>query len=124
MSLFSRIFRDQTQSTNVQTITNGLTDDLDYLCAKLSTWALVQHKEDGTHNFIETGYDLVPIGGMIRWGGTATLPTRWISCDGRALNRAAYPLLFKAIGITNGAGDGVNTFNVPNVANFMILADR
>lgn len=39
----------------------------------------------------------------------------WVLCDGRELNRNVYSTLWNAIGITFGVGDGVNTFNIPNV---------
>ncbi len=38
----------------------------------------------------------------------------WLVCDGRAISRADYNDLFLLIGETFGAGDGVNTFNLPN----------
>lgn len=40
----------------------------------------------------------------------------WLECNGQAVSRATYPSLFAAIGTTWGAGDGVNTFNIPNFA--------
>lgn len=36
-------------------------------------------------------------------------------CDGSALSRMAYAALFAVIGTTFGAGDGANTFNVPDL---------
>lgn len=44
------------------------------------------------------------------------IPTgyRLLKCNGAAYSRSAYPDLFAAIGIYYGAGDGVNTFNVPD----------
>lgn len=44
------------------------------------------------------------------------IPTgyRLLKCNGAAYSRSAYPDLFAAIGIYFGAGDGVNTFNVPD----------
>lgn len=36
-------------------------------------------------------------------------------CDGTAISRTTYADLFSKIGITYGAGDGVNTFNLPDM---------
>ena len=38
----------------------------------------------------------------------------YLECNGAEVSRAAYPALFAAIGGTWGAGNGVNTFNLPN----------
>lgn len=54
-----------------------------------------------------------PIGSIIDYGGT-TLPSGYFPCDGRAISRTGYSLLFSKIGIIWGAGDGVTTFNIPN----------
>lgn len=39
---------------------------------------------------------------------------RWFLCNGQAISRTQYPQLFALLGISQGAGDGVNTFNLPN----------
>lgn len=38
----------------------------------------------------------------------------WLLCDGQAVSRATYALLFNVIGETFGVGDGSTTFNLPN----------
>ncbi len=38
----------------------------------------------------------------------------WLVCDGRAVSRATYSALFEIIGTFYGAGDGVDTFNLPD----------
>ena len=38
----------------------------------------------------------------------------WLFCDGAAVSRTAFPLLFQMIGTTYGAGDGSTTFNLPD----------
>ncbi|HEV8502931.1 MAG TPA: tail fiber protein [Casimicrobiaceae bacterium] len=55
-----------------------------------------------------------PVGTLKLWP-SLTVPYGWISCDGYALSRAAYPDLFAVIGTAWGAGDGSSTFNVPNL---------
>lgn len=54
------------------------------------------------------------------------IPTgyRLLKCNGAAYSRSVYSDLFAAIGIYYGAGDGVNTFNVPDArAEFPRYAD-
>ena len=46
----------------------------------------------------------------------ATVPFGWLLCDGSAVSRTTYKDLFSAIGTTYGVGDGVTTFNLPNIA--------
>lgn len=53
-------------------------------------------------------------GFMQEWGGT-TDPDGWLVCDGRELSRGQYPDLFAAIGTRYGAGDGLTTFNIPDL---------
>lgn len=38
----------------------------------------------------------------------------WMICDGSAINRSLYDVLFFSIGTLYGAGDGVTTFNIPD----------
>lgn len=56
----------------------------------------------------------MPVGSLIYWSA-ATPPSGWIFCNGAALSRTVYALLFAVIGVSWGAGDGVTTFNVPNL---------
>jgi microcystin-dependent protein len=51
---------------------------------------------------------------MFGWG-TATAPTGYLLCDGTAVSRATYALLFSIIGTTFGAGNGSTTFNIPDL---------
>jgi microcystin-dependent protein len=44
-------------------------------------------------------------------------PGGWFVCDGSAVSRTTYAALFSAIGTYWGAGDNVNTFNLPNFVN-------
>lgn len=53
--------------------------------------------------------------GVINMFGGSQAPSGSLLCNGAAYSRTAYPALFAAIGTTYGAGDGANTFNVPNL---------
>lgn len=58
----------------------------------------------------------VPIGGVIYWPqAIASAPSGYLVCDGRELSRATYATLFAALGTTHGAGDGITTFNLPDL---------
>lgn len=63
---------------------------------------------------VEQAAPEVPAGTIVAFGGTAA-PSGWVLCDGRALDRTANAALFAAIGIAHGTGDGVTTFNIPDL---------
>lgn len=56
----------------------------------------------------------VPAGVIMQWAGLSA-PTGFLLCDGAAISRTTYAGLFAALGTTYGAGDGVTTFNLPNL---------
>ncbi len=56
----------------------------------------------------------VPAGTIMAYGGL-TIPSGWIVCDGTAVSRTSYASLFGAIGINFGGGDGISTFNLPDL---------
>jgi microcystin-dependent protein len=57
--------------------------------------------------------------GIIQMYGGLTTPTNWLLCDGSAVSRTTYSLLYNAIGTNYGLGDGTTTFNLPNLTNRM-----
>ena len=80
------------------------------------------------HNgqWVEMGFAGAPggeaIGSIIAWGGsTANIPSNFRLCDGQPLSRTDYPDLFTALGTIHGSGDGVNTFNVPNLVDKFVV---
>ena len=60
------------------------------------------------------GLSASPTGSIIIFAGT-TAPTGWLLCDGSAVMRTRYSVLFGVIGTTFGAGDTTTTFNVPDL---------
>lgn len=44
-----------------------------------------------------------------------TAPAGWLKANGAAVSRTAYADLYAAIGTRYGAGDGINTFNLPDL---------
>ena len=53
--------------------------------------------------------------GDIKLSARASAPTGWLLCDGAEISRTTYADLFDAIGTTYGVGDGVDTFNIPDL---------
>jgi len=53
--------------------------------------------------------------GSLMLFAAVTAPAGWLICDGSAVPRAEYSVLFGVIGTTWGAGDGSSTFNVPDL---------
>ena len=54
-----------------------------------------------------------PVGSITAYT-VAIAPPGWLICDGSEINRFTYAALFATIGVTFGAGDNENTFNLPN----------
>jgi microcystin-dependent protein len=55
-----------------------------------------------------------PFIGEIRLFGFPRVPTGWFACNGQSVSIAQYQTLYAVIGTTYG-GDGVNTFNLPDL---------
>lgn len=55
-----------------------------------------------------------PPGTVDMFAGTVA-PDGWLICDGSEVSRTTYSALFDAIGTAWGAGDGSNTFNIPDM---------
>lgn len=55
-----------------------------------------------------------PTGMISPYAGSAA-PDNWLLCDGSEISRTDYAALFAVIGETYGAGDGSNTFALPNL---------
>ena len=56
----------------------------------------------------------LPIGTVVDYAGE-NAPADWLACDGRGISRAQNAALFAAIGTAWGVGDGVATFNIPDL---------
>ena len=53
--------------------------------------------------------------GEIQLHGATTAPVGTLICGGQAVSRTLYAGLFAALGTTYGAGDGMTTFNLPDL---------
>jgi microcystin-dependent protein len=61
----------------------------------------------------------MPLGAVFAFAPNA-VPSGYLLCDGQAVSRTTYADLFAAIGTTFGGGDGVATFNVPDMRDWFI----
>ena len=71
---------------------------------------------DDDENIKDSGVainEITPVGTIIMYGASGT-PTNYLYCDGSVVSRTTYAALFAVIDDTYGAGDGVNTFALPN----------
>ena len=59
--------------------------------------------------------------GSIIISTSSVVPTGFLVCDGSAVDRSQYADLFAVIGTTYGPGDGVNTFNIPNLSGKVVV---
>jgi len=55
-----------------------------------------------------------PSGCVMAFAGTSA-PTGWLECNGSAVSRTTYSTLFSVISTTYGIGDGISTFNLPDM---------
>jgi microcystin-dependent protein len=53
--------------------------------------------------------------GLVMAFASSTAPNGYLECNGSAISRATYSVLFSIIGTTYGAGDGSTTFNIPDL---------
>ena len=53
--------------------------------------------------------------GTVTMFAGATVPSGWLLCNGQAVSRSTYSVLFAAISTTWGIGNGSTTFNVPDM---------
>lgn len=68
--------------------------------------------------YSEVAYNatLFPAGMIIPFAGPAeNIPFGWMLCDGSEVNRSEYANLYNAIGVCWGVGDGISTFNIPDL---------
>lgn len=87
--------------TNLETQVAKVETDVPGLVSKLVTELRTQLE------------NLIPAGTIAMYGAEKD-PDGWVRCDGRTLERNAYPKLFAAIGTTNGFTSPTN-FKVPDI---------
>lgn len=73
--------------------------------------------------FVSASDLVIPTGSILAWGGGAA-PTGWALCDGTAVSRSDFSVLFGVFGITYGGGDGSTTFNLPDIQGRVIVGQN
>ncbi len=68
-----------------------------------------------TTAFVEAAVQVAMPSGAVMPFAMAATPAGWLACDGSAVSRATYAALFAAVGTVWGVGDGVTTFNLPDL---------
>jgi len=87
-----------------------------------ATWAATNQTDmdttlqqvEGLINLFMEGCPVI-FTGVIQLFAGDTAPDGWLFCDGAAVSRTTYAVLFALIGTTFGVGDGSTTFNVPDM---------
>lgn len=90
--------------------TPGLVEELSGFYARLTSFLLTAHHENGT----QFGATL-PIGSVSLWAG-GTAPSGWLLCNGGTASRTTYRDLFLVVGTTFGVGNGSTTFTLPSIS--------
>ncbi|PKK86436.1 MAG: hypothetical protein CVT48_01155 [Thermoplasmata archaeon HGW-Thermoplasmata-1] len=126
-ALHSRTAEDISKTSGTVTVTIGNTAELAITSHTVSAeWNRVvnvstptAYDDAATKGYVDTW---LPTGTILMWGGSqASIPGGWILCDGSAINRTTYARLFTAIGTVHGVGDGVTTFQLPNLRDRFIV---
>jgi len=63
----------------------------------------------------------MPVGSVVPYAG-ASAPSGWLLADGSEISRTTYSDLFTAIGVAYGVGNGVDTFDIPDMRDRFPLA--
>jgi microcystin-dependent protein len=79
---------------------------------QLESWILAGNKVGDYVPVISGG--VIPAGAVM-WFCSTRPPEGYLLCDGSQVLRAQYAQLFRAIGTVYGEGDGVLTFNLPDL---------
>lgn len=66
-----------------------------------------------------SGFDSIKAGTIMEWASPTLPDSNWQFCEGQAVSRTQYAVLFARIGTAYGEGDGSTTFNLPDFRNRM-----
>ena len=69
-----------------------------------------------SEKFIAT-VQAIPVG-IVRMYVSGTAPSNYLICNGQAISRSTYSVLYGVIGTKYGVGDGSTTFNLPNFIDY------
>lgn len=69
-----------------------------------------------TTAFVQTAAGVTPpIGSILPYTGNTPPSGNWVVANGQAISRTTFANAFSIMGITFGSGDGITTFNVPDL---------
>ncbi len=112
--MISRISRGVIQDPAVER-------EIEHIVSRLRGLLSLVLNEDSERIVDEASLALVPVGGILLFGGSTT-PAGYLRCDGATVSRVTYQALFLVIGTTYGAGDGLTTFGLPTVVDSLVFA--
>lgn len=81
---------------------------------EMSSHLSVAGSADVTGRVYQATHMLVPPGSVVAYIASSA-PGGWLLCDGSAISRTTYSILFGIIGTTYGVGNGTTTFNLPDM---------
>lgn len=61
-----------------------------------------------------TAWNNIISAGDLKLSAASVAPSGWLLCDGSAISRTTFAVLFNALGTTYGVGNGSTTFNIPD----------
>jgi microcystin-dependent protein len=81
-----------------------------------SSWTSSEHIDLASNkSYKVNNVDVMcPVGMVVPYAGNSA-PSGWLLCSNVAVSRTTYSALFAVIGTTYGSGDGITTFNLPDL---------
>ena len=93
-----------------------------YILANLFEFVIAFNSTNKTNLADEQGfYSPFPIGTVMIYAADEVPPLPWLLCDGSEISRSLFQNLFNAIDTKYGAGDGINTFNLPDFRGRVVI---
>jgi microcystin-dependent protein len=110
----------------IYTFTNNTTGNFSVTLQRNSTGTTVTAPQGRTILIIlsSTGVTQLtdagsPVGQVAAYA-MSTVPSGWLECDGTAVSRTTYAVLFGLISTTYGVGNGTTTFNLPDLRGYFV----
>ncbi len=93
-------------------VTTAKIADSNVTTAKIADGAVTSAK-------VSSSVIFVPSGAVMAFAMNSA-PSGWLAANGAAISRTTYSVLFGLIGVTYGGGDGVTTFNLPDLRGYFV----
>jgi len=95
-------------TTKIDKVTSATTGNL----AQFTATGAIEDSSESIASVILAA--ALPSGTINNFAGSSA-PSGWLECDGSAVSRTDFSNLFDAIGSLYGPGDGISTFNLPDL---------